>query len=255
MPRDVRKSLVPQSFRRAKGALQWRVYETLCPLTRAASRTVSRAALSVSVHISRDHQFVYVDNAKVASTSFKDGLVRFASGVDEVHGPHGSARKLFAQLVDLPTLRPLTWLIAHDYRFVTFVRNPYDRIASAYRFLPRDLPETVRSKLGLDPETMTFGDFVRAVCAQDDAVANIHWRSQSAQIVFGVIPYALIGRLETMDRDWFRAYEVMRVPDELVPAPVQLNRSQGSPTEWTDELRALVAERYEDDFRNFGYDR
>ena len=242
------------TIRRWKGALQWRVYESLCPLTRRAARTVSRGALAASVHISREHRFVYVDNAKVASTSFKDGLVRFVAGVDEVHGAHGSARRLFAQIVDLPTLRPITWLIAHDFRFVTFVRNPYDRIASAYRFLPRDMPSVVRDKLGLDPESVTFDEFVRSVCAQDDATANLHWRSQTAQIVFGVIPYAFIGRLESMDRDWFRAYEVMGVPEELVPAPVQLNRSHGT-EEWTDELRALVATRYEADFRNFGDER
>jgi hypothetical protein len=57
-----------------------------------------------------------------------------------------------------------------------------------------------------------------------------------------------------MEHDWLRAYEVMGVPEELVPAPLQLNRTEGS-VEWTDELRGAVATRYADDFRNFGYAR
>jgi hypothetical protein len=246
------KRLVPRGLKQRKAAIQWKLYERRCPVTREAVGIVSRGALVASLHVSREHRFVYVDNAKSGSTSFKSGLVRFVTGDDDVHGPHHEARRLFSDVTELPTLRPLGWLIDHDYKFISFVRDPYERLASSYRFVYRSHPSKIRDRLDLDPASTTFSDFVRAVSAQDDKHADSHWRSQSAQLAFGVIPYSFIGRSESMNEDWYRAYDAIGVARDRVPRPVELNRSEGV-SEWTDELRELARIRYADDFRNFGY--
>lgn|GEM_PF-2434918 len=252
MPGSSLKRYVPKGASRSKAAIQWKLYETLCPITRDAARVVSRATLVASLHVCREPKFVYVDIAKSGSTSFKNGLVRFVTGSDDAEGAHSEARRLFSDISDLPTLKPLTWLIEHEYPFVSIVRNPYDRLASAYRFMSRRYPSQIEDRLGLDLETATFAEFVRAVSDQNDKASNSHWRSQTAQLAFGVIPCAFIGRVEAMHDDWYRAFAAMGVPQDQVPPPVELNRSEGE-SEWTDELRHLVAARYAADFRNFGY--
>lgn len=124
---------------------------------------------------------------------------------------------------------------------VAFVRNPFDRLLSAYCFM--------RSTDKYDLKHRRFRDFVMNVFEYREF---IHVRSQSfwldSECVF-------IGRFENLLHD-IKVLCKMIDPSKVIPEIPWLNKTchRHYAEEYDNEMREVVVEFYSEDFRRFDYD-
>jgi len=211
-----------------------------------SERTSFRAGCFVGTG-SSGKRFVYVQVPKVACTSIKQALLP-AFGVEWQEGDrtvHNSLRKSKARVSKRTLSRPR---FRNAYRF-SFVRNPFDRVVSAYFSKVKNTRRNLLRQPGVYTG-MPFGEFVEVVCAAPDGEADQHIRSQWTFL--DGVRMDFVGRMENMGDDWARVVGAIGVPPDLPHA----NRSgarEGYRYFYDDELARKVAERYRDDLEMFGY--
>jgi len=148
------------------------------------------------------------------------------------------------------------------YQF-TFIRNPFERIVSAWLSkFPQyhdpkhpTLPGIRDPRLSLDT---TFEEFVRFIAQIPDKKADCHFKSMHAflpDIENGRVWTSdfTIGRVESLESDF--NYIRVRIGLPLDPIPVENKTKKDKPWReyYTPELRDLVALRYAKDLKIFGY--
>ncbi|WP_431289953.1 sulfotransferase family 2 domain-containing protein [Burkholderia cepacia] len=167
--------------------------------------------------------------------------------------------------------------ILQNCLWVTFCRNPYDRLMSCYRdkvigsraseqeysnFMRREiLFHEMRSNRYCrehfnDDGIPTFETFVRFVCSSG-APSDMHWRPQLLMNAADLAPNMRLIRFETFSADLTRVFA-----EELGIELALEERKNTSPSRPEDkilkydaELAELVFETYRTDFEFFGYDR
>lgn len=266
------KAMLGGFFSSTLQTLQWNRYRKRCPLVNAALELMPVNNLVYAVNISPRYRYVYVDNPKTGCSSLKSALVELEfrgmrSDVDcydwtVFHDPLKSPLK---RLADLDAKAPLTYLVTEDYKFVTFVRNPYTRVLSCYRdkvLKNRQQKRIILRLMGYSGEDIeqpiSFDDFVKAIIRQTDYEMNPHWRVQTSQTLYGILEYSFVGRFERYQEDYLSLFRDLGVPDAEIPPVRHLNRTregvrEGCVSYYTDELQELVYRRYQKDFENFGY--
>ncbi len=148
-----------------------------------------------------------------------------------------------------------------------FVRNPWDRIVSAHvRCTGRIQP--------IDPKWNDFATFIRAWHGYRDRIKNLetlNWHSMprcedfdgSMKVHFfpqlpllkanGKMCMDFVGRFENMEEDWGKVCGLLGVAGKL-----KHTNARKSPVHYkkyyTDELKELVADLYEEDIKEFGYE-
>lgn len=219
--------------------------------------------------ISPDLSFMYVVVPKAANSTIKRTLWKMAGvelddgeAMSQLHGGSGpylgfpdlNGRKI-RQVLRAPT----------TFRF-TFVRNPYTRLASAYRqkFLQPQPYETtayylrnLRLPLG---QTPTFETFLRSIAAQSDDHADIHWMSQTRLMLLHMTAYDFVGRVERFEEEFSKVLLRLNAPLSLLSAEMDTNRYQPGEhddgpfrAQYTPQLASMVHERYRSDFDQLGY--
>ena len=162
-------------------------------------------------------------------------------------------------------------------RFVsfTFVRNPWDRLASAYLSKiarpkvkdkqAREVQDRVRGVFGLKRNSkVSFGHFVRWVVQQNSSTMNAHWRLHSDRCDTLHTPYEFIGRYETIQEDILHVLGLLGWSPALIPATHWSTLSRGASTALnasskllklydSPQLVELVARKYRNDIVPFGY--
>ena len=104
---------------------------------------------------------------------------------------------------------------------------------------------------------MSFEEFIKVVCEQDDQEMNIHYRPQSSLTHYRDQPvFDHLCKLERLDEDW-RDVQHNILARGLAPLP-DLEKRNSTKSEWrnlyTDELFDLVRYRYAEDVIRFGYE-
>jgi hypothetical protein len=266
------KSKVGSSIAATVEALKWNVYRLKCPLTRSALTLMPAEHLDYIMNISPRYKYIYVDNPKTGCSSLKSALVEFELQGAQTdldcydwkvfHDPIASPLK---RVTRLNTWKPLSFLVADGYQFITFVRNPYTRLLSCYRDkILKNRPQKLQVLRLLKHPTkdiermISFDEFVKAVVKQSDSEMNPHWRVQTTQILYRIFNYSFIGRFESYENDFVRLFESISNSGAAIPAQRHLNRTREGKREgcrdyYTKELQDLVYERYKEDFSNFGY--
>ncbi len=147
------------------------------------------------------------------------------------------------------------------FRFA-FVRNPWARLFSCY--MDKIVGPSIREhqpfileRFGFSPG-IPFERFVQGVAGIDDAEADDHFRGQFYTLSWqGELVVDYVGRFENLPRDWDIVRDSHGLP-ELPFAPVNTNRPRFDfdyhKPHYTPELIEIVAERYADDIRHFGYE-
>ncbi|MCA8318270.1 sulfotransferase family protein [Burkholderia multivorans] len=167
--------------------------------------------------------------------------------------------------------------ILQNCLWVTFCRNPYDRLMSCYRdkvtgsraseqeysnFMRREIlfhemrTNRYRREHFNRSGIPTFETFVRFVCSSG-VPSDMHWRPQLLMNAANLVPNIRLIRFETFSTD------ITRVFAEEFGIEVALEeRKNASPRRPDDEilkydaeLADLVFETYRTDFEFFGYDR
>ena len=209
--------------------------------------------------------FAYIPITKCACTSIKWAL-REARGLSlpaRWEGIHGC---------EWPELRTLEWAAAHSggvcgrpteqeladprgHKLLVWavVRNPWDRLWSAYKYFvdPDRLGELrvhhPRFRLG-----MSFDEFAGVVCEIPNARANEHIRSQVPQLSFGG---KLLGKGHGFCAD-FTKFENLAAEwpaFRWLPPLRRFNATERRPAPWTKRLLYIVGDRYADDVKAFDY--
>lgn len=153
---------------------------------------------------------------------------------------------------------PVALMRDNDFFRFGFVRNPLDRLLSSYTQKivhygrDRAMPlEFWRYGKAFHPD-MSFADFVHAVAAIPDRLADIHFRSQHTFFYHrGRLMADFIGRYERLDEDW----EHLRRQFGFDALP-HLNRSSHRDYRdaYSPELARVAARRYRQDIALFGYE-
>lgn len=200
-----------------------------------------------------DAGLCFVHIPKVAMSSIRGALAAHAAGVPEV---------------DVARARSLVRSVAHRYVreaypaeiaelsrscfTFAFVRNPLDRLVSAYTNKMSsdvEIDKSLFENLGL-PLDVSFEDFVRTV-AEAPEDRDGHVRSQHTFIYDRRGPIVdFVGRFERLQSDWQALMGRLGLP----PLPHR-NRSAhaGAEATYTPALARVAAERYARDIELFGY--
>lgn len=214
------------------------------------------------------HKYVTVTVPKVACSTIKrtlhvlEGLGRAERLAGEHEGGEGMRLSRFSAKEAAAVLRDPAWL-----RF-TFVRNPYDRLLSAWKSKILSGHDTyyapardhMREALAYPSDAVVaFGDFVRVVTAGDDAISHDgHWERQSVVGMHDLIPYDVIGRFENFVEDFGSILERLGAPADVLALASQVtNPTEPLPSAaaYDRELASLVYAHYQEDFERFGYAR
>jgi len=194
-------------------------------------------------------KFLFINIPKNASTSlyeaFKDyDVLRknehlFPSALGIFHPRHVSLEQFAEKCEEIDILKIL---------IVCCVRNPFERIVSAYEFANRN--ELWRLYQATKP---TFSDFAKAYCEKVEDQEFFHAWSQTKWLRYkNEIRSDIILRFETLKED----YEALAFEFKLnLPQLPHLNGNQHKAWEfYYDNTTAdMVYSAYRDDFENFNY--
>lgn len=138
----------------------------------------------------------------------------------------------------------------------TFVRNPYDRLYSAYTFLRKgginDEDRAFSERVLVKYET--FEDFVLGYLNEETIYSYIHFYPQLEFLIDRnhKIAVDFIGRFENIDQDFFRVSQKIGV-NKTLP---HLNKTESKKEQpvFSDQVKAKIQELYKDDFMKLGYE-
>jgi hypothetical protein len=224
--------------------------------------------------VSLRYRYLTVATPKVACTTVKRVLQYWQGEPDAENRNkvHYTGNTLRLARFDIETVaRILT--DPHWFRFC-FVRNPYDRIFSAWkskigntwdrqydrlRDRIRVAYEYPEPREGLQPMVF-FADFVRFVTESDDrgVIHDGHWERQVNVLLYDLFPYDVIGRFESFREDFVRLLRRLRAPDDVIIMAIEVtNPTAPVPlaAAYDDDLADRVYHYYRADFEAFGYDR
>lgn len=145
---------------------------------------------------------------------------------------------------------------ASDYFSFSFVRNPYDRLASCYtqkivtqNSKPGKLRTTLRWELNY--QKPSFKNFIKIIAEKDNITKDRHWNLYHNLIPVNDIDF--IGKFENLQEDFNTICDKIGIPHQELP---HANKSKHKHyTEYyDDETRQIVAEKYAKDIEYFNYE-
>ena len=139
----------------------------------------------------------------------------------------------------------------------TFVRNPFDRLVSAYFFMQKgglnekDRRWAQRKLARFD----SFEAFVKNWVTPFNVERALHFRPQTRFICLGRRPPALdfVGYLENIQADFALVAQKLGIQARLVEANRNTTRERDYRPYYTDETREIVARVYAKDLQVLGY--
>ena len=140
----------------------------------------------------------------------------------------------------------------------TFVRNPYDRLFSAYTFLKKGgLNELDRTWAQQHLSAYSdFDSFVHGWVSPENIQTWTHFKPQHFWICDASLNLKVdfVGRFEQMDADVAVVQARLGMPVARLPKINVTNRPRSAEEAYTAEMRAIVAQVYQTDFKLFAYD-
>ena len=201
-----------------------------------------------------EQRIVYVVIPKVATRSVLAALTTFAAGEETVE--RGGSRAAVTEALNRyqrgafpPEIRRL----ARTCFTFAFVRNPLDRLLSAYtqQMAAIETQKTIFRQHDI-PFDVSFSGFVEAIASIPDEGCDHHVRSQHSFIADGdglMVEY--LGRFERLEEDWKALVDRFGFP----ALPRRHASSHAPYTEaYTPALARLAAERYSRDIELLGYE-
>ena len=136
------------------------------------------------------------------------------------------------------------------YKFC-FVRNPYDRLFSAYTFLKKgginnqDL-EFSNSYL---QEFASFDEFVLKGLEKEEIINWVHFKPQYTFVCDenDNIVMDFVGKMENLNADFNTVCKHLKIDSELQ----KLNMSSTKKNEFSEEVKAMIKLKYQKDFNLF----
>jgi len=217
--------------------------------------------LSNQITFSESGKFIYMKPAKNAGTSIfrktiqpkiPDAICRLYSVGNDTHGH-------ILQNKDNSTKKFEEWLnnltdeeVLNDYFTFTFVRNPFDRIVSAYFHII----------LGNQKRDISFKEFVKYNLLDDAGYPlNEHWLPQHLHTYCDDKCFMdYIGNVETLEDDWKYVAGKIKVNDTLPHVrPKASDAPERKSSDYRvyyedDETIEIVSKIYKKDLKLFNYE-
>lgn len=224
--------------------------------------------------VSVEHRYVCMTVPKVGATTIKRTLREF-EGLREITD-HGVLHD-DGQQPRLATLQPTDASVALTstewFRFA-FVRNPYDRMFSAWKSKianPRDtqyagLRNDIREAFGYPAAVagttpvVAFADFMRFIVDSDDpeVAYDGHWNLQTRFLLRDLIAYDVVGRFETFAGDFSDILRSLEAPERVLAMAIEVTNATARlplAAGYDRQLADIVYRYYQPDFEDFGYGR
>ena len=135
-----------------------------------------------------------------------------------------------------------------------FVRNPWDRLVSAYEYLKNGgiCPLDAEDYLNLFSKYENFKEMV--LNWEEVFFDQIHFKSQSDWICDndGNIIVDFVGKFENLQQDFDIVCDRIQMPRKKLPHVNKTNRKHYTEY-YDDEIREIVAKKYARDIEYFGY--
>jgi len=181
--------------------------------------------------ISDEHKFIFIHIAKTAGQSMVRGVF-MEEIVDAVNSPG----------LDAP-IDDEKW---KDYFKFTFVRNPWDRMVSAYNY-----------QIGGVPKGNSFSDWLHNFAWDERGnPINKHWLEQHLHVKRdGPMWVDFVGRFENLEEDWKKVCRIIGKEWELP----HKNYNRGKPRNmsyidyYDEDTKWIVAKKFRKDIELFGY--
>ncbi|HFU2808308.1 TPA: sulfotransferase family 2 domain-containing protein, partial [Campylobacter coli] len=139
-----------------------------------------------------------------------------------------------------------------------FVRNPYDRVVSAYHYLKNDSPDPYDIEWGrLHINNLTFEEFILSL--QDEEfkekiLSKNHFSFQYKYLCDENMNILVnfVGKFEQLNSDFKKILNILRRKDSLV----HINKSKhlNYKDYYSSQTYKIIREIYRDDFEIFDYD-
>lgn len=147
------------------------------------------------------------------------------------------------------------------YKFA-FVRNPYDRVISAWKMFATGMEHSVWEHPG-DCQGIGLERFLEI--ATDESIPFDGNRKHTAEKIrhhaipqthpFNCVQHAdFVGRFETLTEDFEKVCVQIGLKDAELPHWNQSTRATNFMSYFSDETKRIVEEFYREDFTRFGYD-
>jgi len=194
--------------------------------------------------ISHDLKCVFVHIPKCAGTSVYKSLK-----LDFLGSGHAPASK-HSEFLD------------QGYFSFSFVRNPWDRIASCYRYFksmkPKDRWYKGNQKLADLAKQISFDQFVRMIpefqkmmIREEGSVrSGIHFQPFS---YFLDKPIEYIGKMEDIQHDYFNIRSRLNLPLENLPQ-INSTKKQNYQKLYIEDTKSLVYNVYSEDIKKYNYE-
>lgn len=207
----------------------------------------------------REHGFIYLNNPKVGCSSVKSALWQAVTGEKPgrgagVHALEGSPFNA----------KPVDAEFAEGAYIFTFVRNPYQRVVSAYlnKVIARRNPAwktfAQRHDVG-GTGLVSFDAFIEALAAVPPELHDPHWRPQHLNTLHPFVKPNLIADLEALD-SLMPNILTRLFPGHQFPPTARRKRNMVSRARavWRDQFadagtRKRVLDIFGADFEAFGY--
>ena len=211
-----------------------------------------------NLRISRNKSFIYLNNPKSAATSVKNTLVNVENDLGLTNIVIQAGRELHNPYLEVFEYSPESFKRGLNYCF-SFVRNPYARALSVYleKIEPgTDQGKEFRRAINVDErKNITFHEFLHGIVSLPIEKDNIHWRSQSFNLMIGKLPIHFIGYVESFEEDMSKV--IQHIYGKPMPVTSYTRHSvsaNGRLHDYVDdEAIELIKEKYEEDFDNFNY--
>ncbi len=222
-----------------------------------------------------DKRYMYVEVPKAACTQMKE-LLRTTEGAPPIElfagGAWETRRDMFIHSrsnVPLPSLIELgenaqrDVLEAPDFLRLTVVRNPYTRLASAWKNkillcepAARDIYVRIKGHLPelTSKSQVSFSEFVEYLAKECDLRnCDGHWRRQVDHTFFAALNFSLVVRVERFE-EGLRCFQ-QHLGLAQLPSGERRNVSTVGQFPYTSEIADKVYSLYSSDFEALGYDR
>ncbi len=263
-----------------------RLAEDILPIMQAVKTKQNRQNEAVKLYkewienyyiINHQYKLIYCPIPKNACTLFKEIIVSNSEHQSDFQDSDLDVHRYVRQ--NNVELGDFNYLSNPEYLKIAMVRNPFDRLVSAYlnKFVrPKKVTPIVKNVIrdiyqfnNIKPnqkKSVTFSDFIHYLARTEDHYLNEHWRSQYFFLGMGLFEFDLFDSLENVGHIIQKLESRMRIEiskkktknktnysentvkkDWHEMYPQQLREFEQLPTAsslYTNELIALVKSRY-----------
>lgn len=164
-----------------------------------------------NAQISLKYQYLYIECPKAGCSTIKQRLNEIecewlGETPSSPHPPTLSSPMIKPYQLSYDQLEKV--FFSGDFFRFSFVRNPYERVLSAYldkivRKGPQLYKLSKRHSIPLEEaEALSFSRFLNTIRSDSARDMDKHWRPQSHLTFQDKLNFSLIGKLETFESDW-----------------------------------------------------